>query len=81
MSWLFVTPRIGAHQAPPFMGFSKWEHWSELPFPSPGVTKGWTRLRDFHFHFQICPFLGNPLTLLMGMQTSTAAMENSVEIS
>ena len=24
---------------------------------------------------------GNPLTLLVGMQTSTAAMENSVEIS
>ena len=24
---------------------------------------------------------GNPLTLLMGMQTSTATMENSVEIS
>ena len=23
---------------------------------------------------------GNPLTLLVGMQTSTAAMENSVEI-
>ena len=25
--------------------------------------------------------IGNPLTLLVGMQTSTAAMENSVEIS
>ena len=24
---------------------------------------------------------GNPLTLLVGMQTSTATMENSVEIS
>ena len=25
-----------AHQAPPSMGFSRQEHWSELPFPSPG---------------------------------------------
>ena len=25
-----------AHQAPPSLGFSKQEHWSGLPFPSPG---------------------------------------------
>ena len=25
-----------AHQAPPFMGFSRQEYWSALPFPSPG---------------------------------------------
>ena len=24
------------HQAPPFMGFSRQEYWSGLPFPSPG---------------------------------------------
>ena len=24
-----------AHQAPPSLGFSRQEHWSELPFPSP----------------------------------------------
>ena len=28
-----------------------------------------------------CGEKGNPLTLLVGMQTSTTAMENSVEIS
>ena len=28
-----------------------------------------------------CGEKGNPLTLLVGMQTSTAAMENTVEIS
>ena len=33
--WLFDTPWIAAHQAPPFMGFSKQECWSELPLPSP----------------------------------------------
>jgi len=30
-----VTPGTAAHQAPPSMGFSKQEYWSELPLPSP----------------------------------------------
>ena len=29
------TPQTAAHQAPPFLGFSRQEHWSGLPFPSP----------------------------------------------
>ena len=33
---LFVTPWSVARQAPPFMGFSRQEYWSGLPFPSPG---------------------------------------------
>ena len=33
---LFVTPWTVAHQAPPSMEFSRQEHWSGLPFPSPG---------------------------------------------
>ena len=33
---LFVTPWTAASQAPPSMGFSRQEYWSELPFPSPG---------------------------------------------
>ena len=32
----FGTPWTVAHQAPPFMGFSRQEYWSGLPFPSPG---------------------------------------------
>ena len=32
---LCVTPYIAAHQAPPSLGFSRQEHWSGLPFPSP----------------------------------------------
>ena len=28
-------PIDGSHQAPPFLGFSRQEHWSGLPFPSP----------------------------------------------
>jgi len=31
-----VTPGTVACQAPLFMGFSKKEYWSGLPFPSPG---------------------------------------------
>ena len=34
--WLFETVWITAHQAPLSMGFSRQEHWSGLPFPSPG---------------------------------------------
>ena len=32
---LRVTPQMAAHQAPPSLGFSRQEHWSGLPFPSP----------------------------------------------
>ena len=33
--WLCATPYSAAHQAPPSLGFSRQEHWSGLPFPSP----------------------------------------------
>ena len=33
---LFATPWTVANQVPPSMGFSRQEHWSWLPFPSPG---------------------------------------------
>ena len=33
---LCATPETAAHQAPPSLGFSRQEHWSGLPFPSPG---------------------------------------------
>ena len=33
---LFATPWTIAHQAPLSMGFSRQEHWSGWPFPSPG---------------------------------------------
>ena len=32
---LCATPEMAAHQAPPSLGFSKQEHWSGVPFPSP----------------------------------------------
>ena len=33
---LFATLWTIANQAPPSMGFSRQEYWSEVPFPSPG---------------------------------------------
>ena len=30
------TPETIAHQAPLYMGFSRQEYWSGLPYPSPG---------------------------------------------
>ena len=32
---LYATPWMAAHQAPLSLGFSRQEHWSGLPFPSP----------------------------------------------
>ena len=32
---LHATPQTAAHQAPPSLGFSRQEHWSGSPFPSP----------------------------------------------
>ena len=33
--WLCSTPETAAHQAPLSLGFSRQEHWSGLPLPSP----------------------------------------------
>ena len=44
---LCTTPETAAHQAPPSLGFSRQEHWSGLPFPSPSSALG----------FSFCHFL------------------------
>ena len=36
---LCATPLTTAHQAPPSLGFSRQEHWSGLPFPSPVLER------------------------------------------
>ena len=33
--WLCVTPQMAAHEASLSLGFSRQDHWSGLPFPSP----------------------------------------------
>ena len=37
---LCATPKTAAHQAPPSLVFSRQEHWSGLPLPSPSVRLG-----------------------------------------
>ena len=41
---LCATPEMEAHQAPPSLEFSRQEHWSGLPFPSPmHESEKWSR--------------------------------------
>ena len=57
---------MAAHQAPLFLGFSRQEHWSGLPFPSPisavfishcelSLCSGLISTCDSVFTFIICP--------------------------
>ena len=45
---LCATPWTAAYQASPSMGFSRQEHWSGLPFPSPSGGLGKANLRMLH---------------------------------
>ena len=51
---LCATPETAAHQAPPSLGFSRQEHWSGLPFPSP-------RHEIESEDAQSCPTLSDPM--------------------
>ena len=54
--WLFATPWTAARQAPPSPGFSRQEHWSGLPFPSPmHESEKWKWSRS------ISPTLSDPM--------------------
>ena len=46
---LCVTPQTAAHQAPPSLGFSRQEHWSGLPFPSPMQESEKWKWKYIHF--------------------------------
>ena len=51
---LCATPQTAAHQAPPSLGFSRQQHWSGLPFPSP--------MHDSESEVaQSCPTLSDPM--------------------
>ena len=51
---LCVTPQMAAHQAPPSLGFSRQEHWSGVPFPSP-MHESESEVA------QSCPTLNDPM--------------------
>ena len=46
---------MAAHQAPPSLGFSRQEHWSGLPFPSPMKSESEVA--------QLCPLFVTPWTV------------------
>ena len=47
---------MAAHQAPPSLGFSRQEHWSGLPFPSP-MHESENEMEVA----QLCPTLRDPM--------------------
>ena len=51
---LCAIPYTAAHQAPPSLGFSRQEHWSGLPCPSPMHE---SESEDA----QLCPTLSDPI--------------------
>ena len=55
---LCAIPKTAAYQAPPSLGFSKQEHWSGLPFPSPHVIwlkkKKHAKPNYFHAALDVC---------------------------
>ena len=46
--WLLVTPWTAAHQALPFMGFSRQEYWSGVPLPSPTSDVDDVKIHRWH---------------------------------
>ena len=53
---LCSTLQTAAHQAPPSLGFSRQEHWSGLPFPSP-----MHEVKSEREVAQSCPTLSDPM--------------------
>ena len=53
---LYATSQMAAHQAAPSLGFSRQEHWSGLPFPSPmHESESESEVA------QLCPTLSDPM--------------------
>ena len=50
--WLLATPWTAAHQAPPFMGFSRQEYCSGVPLPSPSIQENTVQLTSKEIHPQ-----------------------------
>ena len=48
--WLLATPWTAAYQAPPSMGFSRWEYWSGVPLHARSVL---LTMQDGHQKVQV----------------------------
>ena len=56
---LCATPQTAAHQAPLSLGFSRQEHWSGLPFPSPRhESEKWKWSHSVVFQLLVTPWTG-----------------------
>ena len=53
---LCATPWTAAHQAPPFLRFSRQEHWSGLPFPFPMHESGKWKWKWSHVRLLATPW-------------------------
>ena len=51
---LLATPWTAASQAPPSMGFSRQEHWSGVPLPSPNAEETKSPRRITHLLTLLC---------------------------
>ena len=65
-----ATPEMAAHQAPPSLGFSRQEHWSGFPFPSPIKIFGCFINFDFKYDKnEICSLhYSSPICVLSSAQ-------------
>ena len=55
---LFATPWTEAHKAPPSMGFSRQEYWSELPHSDISRDQSLRKYLRFFFFFKISALFG-----------------------
>ena len=69
---LCATPQTAAHQAPPSLGFSRQEHWSGLPFPSP--------MRESEVA-QSCLTLSDPMDCSLPGSSAHGIFQESVAIA
>ena len=75
---LFVAPWTVAHQTPLSIGFSRQEHWSGLPFlspgdlPNPGMEAGLLHCRRILYHLS---YQGSPQVLRVVPNSGSGASE------
>ena len=69
---LFATPWTVAYQAPPSMGFSRQEHWSGVPLPSPSHGHNAPAGHQITHQGQI-PYRRSPLNLCLSPPKKTPA--------
>ena len=70
---LCATPSTAAHHAPTSLGFSRQEHWSGLPFPSP---EGGERQTNFSTGFHLIFLIFKLLLAVLGLCACSWAFSN-----